>query len=299
MLKAVGIQADPIIIMTNDSWSVDREFPAFGGNHCISRVHHPAGKDLILDPTSTVHRYPSFAWMDSGVEYMDAIARSTGVVPLPAPEEMLDRYEHKITLASDGSATGELTIRSTGDVEAGWRSFLLNLDPQRIRSTLSSYLAHDMPAGTRFGQIAVGDPKDLTQPLVLRIQYTIPQLTYRAGNLIFCGIPGVSQPVSLVSLESRRYALRTTVGLTEYQVEISLPDGVRAASLPRDTVVQGPKWDYKASFRMEGRRLVYHDAFAVRDLNVTPEEYGEFRKTVLKAAEDARIRAVLRRDGHR
>jgi len=250
----------------------------------------------VLDATSTVNPYPSFSWMDAGVEYMNALDRSVGTVPLPKPEEMRERYELRLTIAADGTARGRLRLVTTGDIEAGWRGFLLSVDPNELLTILSGYFGRMMPPGTRFLEITTSDAQDLNEPLRVEMICTVPQLFTQAGELLFLLVPGSSYDVSPVSLETRRFPLRTQVSSKETVVILELPPRVSATSLPPDDAQSGANWSYASSFRVSDNTIIYEDIFQETGRLILPEDYPAYRAGLLRAAENVRRRIVLTRE---
>ena len=92
LLKAVDIEAYPIVLMTNFAGQVDRSFPNYLGNHAINEVWID-GEKYILDATSNVHRFPSFSDMDKDVTYVNFVTGRIDTIPEANPEENFQKTE--------------------------------------------------------------------------------------------------------------------------------------------------------------------------------------------------------------
>ncbi|MEM9554797.1 MAG: transglutaminase-like domain-containing protein [Acidobacteriota bacterium] len=176
LLRAVGIDALPVLARLDDARPVDPSWPdALQFNHLIVAVpvdgpvpvettpNDPvAGGFLFVDPTQTL----------GGADYLHTllhgshglIVRGDGgeLVRLPVqPQLDARRLEIELTVDTDGQATGDAAIHLRGDAAVPWLLRARNAPRAEVDDAVRGLLQSELP-GYRLGAVAwrAHDPAD-------------------------------------------------------------------------------------------------------------------------------------------
>lgn len=111
LLKAVDIEAVPVLINTNSEYEL-AELP-IGFNHCI--IYIPS-LNLFADPTDSRIPFGSLSWADSGKPVVVALREGAQVMRTPTFDATSNRVvvKSKFNIAKSGNATGSIEIDTNG-----------------------------------------------------------------------------------------------------------------------------------------------------------------------------------------
>lgn len=284
MLKAIGVQSEPVAILTNDSGDEDRVVPSMRANHMISLVHLE-GREFYLDATSTSHRYPSFRADDHGITTINALRRETGFIPVPKPEENHRIYELDVQILPDGNAEVEYGSRYNGDYEARVRGFYMYRQKSDYERILANWLSSISPNAT-LKDYELQNIQDLAKPFRLKLSYTLNDYVMNAGDLRIFSVPGLEMEFGEIGLPEREYdiAYDTSFEMV-HDVKIVVPENYRVKYLPEEISLETPYATYTASYTAQGEAVVaFRDDFRRMKRIIPAEDYPEYKAFLQKVS---------------
>lgn len=277
MLKAIGIEAHPIVLGT---WGLPRdvyEVPSLGGNHAINKVFLD-GREFFLDATASTYRYPTFRWDDHGRPYYDSLGRTVGFIDRPDPEANLDLQKWELVIDEQGGAEVTLVDSSTGIWEAIARSHLERLDARKREKGLRQMVLGYGPGATLVS-FADENVNDLLKPLKQSVVFRLPVLAKKNGDLWVIDLPDLPGRDSRVDKETRRSDLLFPVQyISQFEYIVHLPANWQLVDFPKNESIKTPLFDFEATYEpIEGGfKLTYR--ITRRDTEVTAEQYPDYRR---------------------
>ncbi|MDD3626393.1 MAG: DUF3857 and transglutaminase domain-containing protein [bacterium] len=271
MLKVVGIEADPISVLTRGSGTAVRDIPFMEANHAITEVFLK-DKTLILDSTTPPFRYPFFPTSDKGITYVNEIKKKIGFIPDNPP---VDNGWFKDTtgeLLEDGNLNLVEEWKYTGDYE-----FSLKLTFQsyvgEIRTQVFQNFLNSMSPGAVLKDLYVKNEEEIAKPLETKITYTLPNYPVYAQDLVIFRIP-VSYYFDEISLDKRKFDLvYFSVEERTNKFTINFPKSYKVEYLPKSVHYKSEFVEYSGSYKIQGNTLVFEDSYKVLKTVVPKEKY--------------------------
>jgi transglutaminase-like putative cysteine protease len=281
MLKAIGVEAHPIVLGTfgfaHDLYSV----PNLNGDHAIDRVFLN-GRVFFLDSTAETFRYPFFRWDDHGQPYVDALGRKVGFIDMPPPDASRGVENWDVQFDAQGRATLSRVDTSTGLFEAIYREELEQIDQREREKQLRELVLNYGPGGEL---ISYKDENlhDVDQPLKQTLVFRLPALAKKTGAVWVIDLPGLPTHFSRVDNETRRTTLLSPTQFTEdLSYTVHLPPNWKLEDMPQPKLIHTALIDFDGRYERtaDGFRLSFH--VINRDTRVEPQQYPDYRKTLIE-----------------
>lgn len=278
LLTVIGVESEPVVVMTNSEGEEDRAVPSMAGNHAISVVHLD-GRDMYLDGTSFVHRYPSFRADDHGVTTINALRRTIGFVDVPPPEQNQRSYRLNVQVLPDGNA--EVAYQSTymGDYEARVRgTYMVGYKESEYARVLSDLVSGISP-GAVLGDYALENVHDISRPFSIKMEYALNDYVVQAGSLRILGVPGIETQFPEAALPHRRYPITYETSYEKVQdATIVVPRSFRVKYVPQAIRLDTPYATYAAQYEVrDDTTIVFHDDFRRLEREVPVEAYAQYK----------------------
>ncbi len=299
MLKAVNIQAAPVIIATYGMPADDYTLPSMYGNHAITGVRLN-GRDFHLDCTGTTFRYPYFPLMDHGVAAFNVLERRVGCVEVPPPDEDALDLNLLMRLDENGDLRAIVKISMNGSVEGFSRAGLDQIN-RLLRKMVTEQALNQFSPGAELKQLEVSDEADLTQPLKIEFKVLLPKYATRAGELLICELPLAKFGkvlAGLTALEKRRFdILMPSTFCIRQHTELRLPDGYAPKGLPDPADLSTPYTSYKARFELAAGAVKLEDRLSLDQRRIPAADYAAVRKFVEDYATYTKVPLFLSEGG--
>ncbi|HLT30155.1 MAG TPA: DUF3858 domain-containing protein, partial [Myxococcaceae bacterium] len=295
MLQVAGVDSRIVLLRMRDLGSLSgtpASLAAF--NHAI--VYVP-GQDLWLDGTAEFHGAMELPGSDrlANVLVVEPKGESRFMtIPAVSAQSNLSTLSVDVKLASDGTASISGSQSVVGQNAPRFRS-AYRAEEGRA-STFERGWARNFP-GVSVSSVKVSDTTDLSAPVSLSFELTVPRLARTEGTSLrvhpFGAKRGYVQ--SLAPLSERRHDLVLSMPWTERTTwRFELPAGSRIQALPKPVSLQTPYGQLTMSFREQGGQLVAESELSIAVARVKAEEYAAFRAflTQVDQAFDRRIELV-------
>lgn len=296
MLREIGVEAYPIIIMTNDKDEITREIPDLSGNHAIT-LAIVDGEKVFLDATSTTHKYPYFREDDSGVTYVCALCREWGYTTTPPPEDNANHIDIIATLDENGTMFADYTASFTGSWEAGYRGFWENQQAERRGAILQDWMSYIIP-GSMVTEWDLPGVEELSVPFKEVLKLETPSYPTTAGDLWILKIPGLESEYTFeeVSLVERQFDIEYTAPKQiSHRVVFDLPEGCSVEFVPENIELDIDYASYRASFTVEDGRIVFEDTYRLEKRVVPHGDYSAYKSFCQMVGQYAKNRIFIKR----
>ena len=296
LCRAVGVDAYPAIVKTNDHGTMLTDIPVPDANHAITLVY-PDGRPRFLDATASDYRYPYFREDDHGIKAIIHLKEEIMDVPLPGPEDNMRDSRQEITLAPDGAAKITEVNTYTGPYEANVRGYWRYVPPELRGQVMAQYLQRRVP-GAMLENFDLGDLENLDKQLQMKIDYRLPNLATRLKDLYIFSLPNFAQEFPEATLDERAFdVVLPTTACYETSVKVLLPDGYEFAGAPEPLSLRGKHLYFEGAISFSGGGK---PAFEVKQVfkrltnRIPVAEYPEYRKECAKIAAWTDLKIVLK-----
>lgn len=279
LLRAIGIESAPIIIMTNDRETVDRTIPDTDGNHAIVLVKLN-GKKYFLDPTSTTHIFPFYRSDDYGVSYFSSVFREIGTTTIPPAQWNAQTENLWGELDNKGKIHFFYKSEPYGNMDAEIRFWWETSDPKDYRRIFEQWCAELIP-NAQLLKFSLSSPSDFSTPCIEYFEGKANDFVIFADGVAIIHFPHLVRTYDFpeIATEKRNYPIKYGYPiLTRHKINIKLPKGWEAIDVPQP-VAFSTRWaNYTGRFSVSGGVLSFEDTFQRDSLFVRSEDYTEFRQ---------------------
>ncbi len=292
MLKHIGVEAYPVLILTNNAGKSVRELGIFDDNHCITEVHLD-GRIFYLDATATDYRYPYFRADDHEANAMNVMLGTQRTVPLPPPEDNATFSVRKIKLEEDGTTYMDVETTYNGPTEASIRGYARNLKPEEyekvVRQSISAQTAdYNLEIATHT------NPLDFNTQYKSHSVYTLNRFAPKSGKYMIFSIPYFELHFPEVSLEKRKYPIQHTTSRQQTdQLAIKLPEGYSVKYLPPALRVQSPYVEFEIIYDQQGDEIDITRKIAFPVRYIPTEDYPTYKADLEKIAHSSKQKIFL------
>jgi hypothetical protein len=293
MLRAVKIESFPVLIYSGDPTYVREEWTSPSQfNHCIiaikvsdetqapTIVQHPKlGRLLIFDATDDQtpvgdlpdHEQGSFALVAAGAD--GTLMR----MPVTPPESNQMERQVEVTLAPDGSLTGTIHERSTGQSAVDERRLFNHLSRPEYVKAIEEWITR----GATGAQVSKVEPVDQSADgrFTLDVDFNAQNYAQNMQNRLLVFKPAiVSRRESLFLTEPlRKHPVVLDSNAYTETVRVKLPDGFDVDELPDALKLDTAFGNYAASYEVKEGHLVFTRKLTLHATTIPVEQYSTVR----------------------
>lgn len=302
MLDAVGIQAYPVLISTQDSLDLQKDVPSLVFNHAIAAVK-VADKLVFMDATASTVPWGSLPPGDQDRDVLVFFPDHYEILRTPAsgPGENRILTELRLKVADDKSVSAERLVTARGVYEHMQRYWLRYTMPslveEELKQKVRSFADNAVLTGYKISGV-----EDLDTPIALSYTFTAPRyLTQAAGTYVVDKLGALD--TTPVFAQARRYPIEEScLKEKEDVIDIELPGHLAVKYLPKPVSVQTPWFDLKSAYEVvPGHGIRFRFFHRVKQRVLAVDEYPAFKKAVEESAAEANQHVILeetrRQDG--
>lgn len=299
MLKAIDVKSYHFVVDSRRG-VIDPDAPSLTGNHMVTLIELPAGTEdkrlaarirtadgkdlLVFDPTDEETPLGMIRGeLQGGWGYLFAGERSRVLrMPVLAPETAGLERVGNLTLAADGSLSGDITESFRGDAAMWQRENLKATSPKEIQHGLEERLGAKLP-GVVFKSFEYHQTKELSQPVGLDLHLSVPAYAHVSGPLLLVrprliGSDALHVP-EVMEGKPRMYPIVLSYpGRWHNRYEIALPPGYVVDEMPDPVDVDMGFARYRSKVSVEGGKVRYESLYEVRQVEIPAVKAADFRR---------------------
>jgi hypothetical protein len=312
LLSAAGIHSDLVMVDTQRG-VVDPDAPSIAGNHMVAAIEIPKGysspkmhsvftasngkRYLIFDPTW--ERTP-FGEVEDNLQGSYGLLIESGdsqIFQIPVLSPDLNRVHRTgtLTLAADGSLTGNAAESWMGDIASEHRYRLGAEDADKQKESIDRSLSHDVMAAS-LRNLKIENLGALNKDLTASFDLSADHFASAVGPLLMVR-PRVFGTYTLpTDHKSRKVAIdlgHAMEGTDSFDIQI--PDGYAVDELPEPVKADVGFASYESTTTVSGHTLHYSRTFTLRQVQLPADKYGELQRFVSLIGADEDSRVVLKR----
>lgn len=293
MLREAGIEAWPVLVLSEGEDRVDREFPSpYQFNHLIAAVSAEglglseadpvASGYLFVDPTQPVG---ALSWLHPSTQDQEALVIRGGrgeLVRTPIRQQSEGRrLSVDVALSPAGEATGEARLELLG--EAGWwyLELLQTRRPEEIDRLVLETLG-DMLPGVKLDQpkLAAHDSGIPAATLTARLHLVLPQ-AYEPGSVPQLPVPTLTRMPAPGVLDGRELPVVADPFSTQMTWTVTLPQDGCPPSEGQELAVENDLGSFRQSFKLDGRKLTLERRSELRRRWIEPAAFPALKEISL------------------
>jgi hypothetical protein len=169
MLKEVKVDADMVLVATQNWGTLVRSFPNFSQfSRIVTRVNLKDGA-IFADPAEPAAPFGQLPWFDRGVTGLVVKGSKVqeAVIPAGTAEDNLSVTRISFEVSRDWKTEGDAEINLKGNEAIGLRGDLLEESPEKVERFLTDYFGYGH-ADAVVSNIAHPDIRDSSQAFVLK-----------------------------------------------------------------------------------------------------------------------------------
>jgi transglutaminase-like putative cysteine protease len=303
MLRTAGLNAYPVLV--NVGSKKDPDVPDAGFNHAIVGLEQGDGKYLLMDPTDE-HARDFQPYYDGDQSYL--VARPEGETVRTSAFQPPDQNMMRIRTTGVLTAAGHLDAKSVisfgGANDDVYRNDFSGMKPDDVRRFFEHSLKECMPSATLTSlNVTPANMLEIQTPIQVVMQFTVDNMSATGKGNSVITVPWIGNRFGIANrilqegsgLDKRKYVIQTQLacGLDE-QVSLKLADGFRGAeSLPQCQPVDDDTLSYHQTFDEKSGLLTCSRELKLKEVEISPTQYPELKKTLKELEYDARKSPVL------
>ena len=292
MLNYIGVEAYPVLILTNRAGRSVRDLGIFDDNHCITEIHLD-GRIFYLDSTATDYRFPYFRLDDHETNARNIVLETQRTVPLPPPEDNAQLSVCKIKLEPDGTTHIDTEYTYNGPTEASIRGYARNLKPEEYEKAIRQSVS-GQTADYKLELATHTNPLDFDTQFRSHTAYTLNRFAPKSGKYMIFSIPYFELRFPEVSLQKRNYPIQYVTSRQETdQLAIKIPEGYSVKYLPPALRVQSPYVEFEIIYDQQGDEIDITRKLAFPRRYIPVEDYESYKSDLEKIAYSSKQKIFL------
>ena len=278
MLKALGIEAYPVLIGTRGTPEAIKDFPEVIFNHCIAALELE-GKRIFLDITAEVCSFGDLPYDDQ--ERNALVFKKDGyeiaATPGILPDKNFIKYITKITLHNNETISAQREVVTLGAFDQMQRFWLRYTPPNLIEQGLKEKVQSMVTSGDLLSY-TYENAEDLNIPVRLTYAFRGKNFLSRAGRARI--LPQFAKlDTSIVAKDARQYPLELgQKSLSESIFEMELPATVKVKYLPKAIDVKNQWGEYSVTYELKRKTLKVSQRQLSKARQISKEEYPAFKQ---------------------
>lgn len=293
LLREAGIEAWPVLVLSQGEDRVDREFPSpFQFNHLIVAVS-PEGLGLaeadpvasgylFIDPTQPLG---ALSWLHPSTQDQEALVIRGGrgeLVRTPIRQQSEGRkLTVDVSLTPSGEATGEAKLELLGTAGWAYLDLLQSRRPEEVDRVVLESLGSLLP-GVKLEQpkLAAHDSGVPAATLTARVHLVLPQ-AWEPGTVPQLPVPALSGMPAPGVLDGRELPVVADPFATEVTWSVTLPQEGCPPASGQELAVENDLGSFRQSFKLDGRKLTLERRSELRRRWIEPASFASLKEISL------------------
>jgi len=257
---------------------------------------HVADKEYYLDPGNPFCPFGMLPWYETFTTTIRPTKQGSifAETPLPPATQSTIYRNAQFTLDPDGSLSGTLTVRFTGQRAFVRRVDARNQDETGRKKMISDEIKAWLPGSATFELASLTGWDKNDDPLEAIGKVTMPNIATLAGRHILVQLSAYTTGTRQIFDSSKRkqdiyFAYPFTA---DDDFTIKLPAGVQASSIPKPNLYNlGPEFHYEIAAKLEGNALHVQRKLNVNGVLYPVDSYIDIRNfySLVKANDEQQV----------
>ncbi len=283
LLKSIGIKAKPVLVLTSDRGTIDKNVPYWNFNHMIVRATTRDGKNYWMDPTAEKCSLGDVPYQCEGVNALVLNDDGTSILQTTPSSLFKDNVkEIKISVKfSDLDNTDfDISIKFKGEYNSRYRNYFNEKTHEEMLKFCKTLVANNY-LNAEVKDYSFLNENSIDSNLVLDFKLKVPNAIEKQEDLVFLNI----DPFKLIdewawlAKEKRNYDIDFEFPHTvDKTIEVELPDNLKIRNLPSSTILSEEGLFYNKDYKTEGNNhLTIREYFSIKSKYIDADKYEKVR----------------------
>jgi len=284
LLRALNIKAFPALVRTKSAGRKRTDIISLDFNHMITFVKDSSGNEYWLDATGSScplgDVYPQIEGVTALVLYPDGCGKFKQIPSSKSYQNRLIRHVI-MQINDDGSLTGKVTLKFTGNENLIFRSRTKDASADEIKKIMERYVNSNL-ANISIDSLKYDDPMEIKKQLHITFNFRRDNTLAKNTRFLIlkAGIFSLKSDLDKFLDVKRIYPIRfySTRKITDF-VEIHYnPHIFKIESLSENQIkkLNLGKLASQFSVPMPGK-ILYQREYSLNETSISPENYSVFR----------------------
>lgn len=283
LLKAVGIESKPVLVLTSDEGKLDPAFPSADFNHMIVQVKLSESEKCFADPTS---KYTPFGKLPSVCQDINVLVLNpdnTSQIertPAPEPNDNTDNISLKMILKGDGTTEFTAEEKYYGAINSYIRYRLQDKTEKELKEYCKSLIADEFTKG-EIVSCQLSDIDSLKSSCSLKFSGIAGNIIQNQGDLMLVSSDPFKffQSTSWLLKDKRNFPIKFEYPFNlEKTITIKLPEGYSVRNLPKDVGQGITNLGYEKSISTSENVIKLDEKFRLSEALIPASNYLKVKK---------------------
>jgi len=278
LLKAVGIESKPVLVLTSDEGNLDPGFPSWNFNHMIVKTSDANNKDLWLDPTA---KYTPIGKLPPVCVNINVLVLNPDYTSqIEMTKETLVQDNHKNTslvldLREDGTADFNADIKYYGVTNSNIRYRLEDKTDKEMKEYCKSLIADEF-TNSMITSFEVSDLDSLKSAYNLKFKGKVGNVLQNQGDLMLVSSDPFKffEQTSWMVKDKRDYPLFFDYPISlDKTITINLPKEYSARNLPEKMTQFTGDLEYSKLISKKDNAIVVNEKYINSNPLIDKEDF--------------------------
>lgn len=295
LARAAGFDATMLGVSDRKERSFNKIVLWLGQLDSSAVLVNVGGRDMVLDPGRRFCPFGVLQWKNTATSALK-FSKGGGFITTPQPESSLLHRIAQVSLGTDGTLTGAITINFNGEDALEHRLDALDEDEAGRRKSLEDEMQAWLPRGAVVKLKDVQGWESTDEPLVARFTIEVPSFASVAGKRLLSPAFFFSTLQKNMFIgQFRRYPISFPYPFTEEdELSITLPEGYRVEEPPFRRKAGLSYAGYEIASTVDERRIVTKRKLRFEGSDLPPDKYEELKNFFSVVQKGDEGHAVLR-----
>jgi hypothetical protein len=284
LLKAVGIEAKPVLVLTKNEGFIHTKFPNWSFNHMIVKASTQEKSDYWMDPSVKFCKLGTLPYQCEGINVLVLNDDETSQIELTPSSTSNDNVKSlfmKIDLTNIDSVYYGIEARYKGEFGIDYKKFLNEKSHDEMLKYCKS-LVSDKYLNAEVLNYSISNLDSINSDLILKFNFKVPTILEKQTNLVFLNMDPfpLSHDWEWLGREKRIYDIDFDYQFTlNKSIEIILPENkYLIKSLPANFRSSKQGINYFRDINSIGNnQIVENEKFSITKTKISVQNYNEVK----------------------
>jgi Domain of Unknown Function with PDB structure (DUF3857)/Transglutaminase-like superfamily len=283
LLKAAGIDSQPVLVLTSDEGTIDPSFPNWHFNHMIVKATVSPKEKYWLDPTA---KYTPLGKLPSACQDINVLVLNsdyTSQIERTSSSDIKDNYQNitlNLNLKNDGTADFNVEFKYYGAGNSHIRYRLEDKTDKELKEYCKSLIADDF-TNAEILKCELSDCDSLKTSYSVKFHGTAGNIMQNQADLVLVSSDPFKffQNTSWLIKDKRELPIKFDYPFTlNKAITINLPIGYTVRNLPGKVNRGTENVDYSKDISSSGNVINVNEKFSVKNPVILPSKYQTTRQ---------------------
>lgn len=280
LLKSIGIESKPVLVLTADEGPLDKTFPTWNFNHMIVKAETKEKKVFWMDPTVHYISLGELPWACEGINVLTINDDGTSILErTPASKHFNNTTDIHIAvnMASDSDAHFDISILYKGELNSSYRAFIKDKTKDEMHKFLKSMIIDDY-LNAAIEEYTYSNLDSVDSGLLLKFKFTSANALQKQTDLYMLNIDPfkILSDMGWLEKQQRNFSLCFKYPQQVNKViDIEYPENnFSIRSLPENFAKEEDDVSYSITYMQSAsNRITVNEKFYIKSKNIAPSKY--------------------------